>query len=499
LWKRLLGVRRRPGRWLPIGLTLWGWFLLVLVAVIGGGAGFSEYSMQPEFCRSCHIMEPYYQAWHRSTHKDIPCQDCHFEPGWRNTLKGKFQASAQVAKYLTRTYGSKPHAEIADASCLRSGCHEQRLLEGRVRWSVATSDVQTIEICFDHTPHLGQLRRGKQLRCVSCHSQIVQGEHLTVTVSTCFLCHFKDLSHGRDNEVLGGCRSCHDAPRHVIQTATGPFNHKEYLDRGVACENCHSDSISGEGDVPKQVCGNCHNVAEHLDRYSDSAFLHRNHVTEHKVECLHCHIQIEHRLSATKQDRSNNCGACHEGSHGGPASLYRGLGGRGVPNMPSPMARTQVDCIACHRHRERPDAEAEVVGQTFTAVADSCAYCHGPKYAGVLDGWRTDVNRLQEKAETAYARAIAATRTVNLSPAARRRAEILLDDADHNRRLVLLGHGVHNVNYATALLNTAIGFCDQAEQILQSGDPSEPSGKRPPASQPTEDLPTSGDHGQKKN
>src|SRR5690606_25869693 len=134
----------------------------------------------------CHIMEPYYQAWHDSTHKDVPCADCHFEPGWRNTLHGKFQASSQAAKYITNTYGSKPHAEVRDASCMRSGCHEKRVLEGKVDWDVPTSRGDMITIRFDHTPHLEPDRRGKQLRCVSCHSQMVQGQHIVVTLDTCF-------------------------------------------------------------------------------------------------------------------------------------------------------------------------------------------------------------------------------------------------------------------------------------------------------------------------
>jgi nitrate/TMAO reductase-like tetraheme cytochrome c subunit len=468
-WWRVLGLRRRNGKWLRVGLTLWGWVLVMLVVVVGGATGFGEYSMQPDFCRSCHIMEPYYQAWHRSTHNGVACQDCHFEPGWRNTLRGKFQASAQVAKYLTRTYGSKPHAEIADASCLRSGCHEKRLLEGKVRWAAPTSDGQTIDIAFDHTPHLGQLRRGKQLRCVSCHSQIVQGEHLTVTVSTCFLCHFKGLQHGRDNEVLGGCRSCHDAPAQIVQSALGPFDHREYVDRGVACENCHSDSIAGDGEVPKQVCGNCHNVAEHLGRFGDTAFVHRNHVTEHKVECSHCHIKIEHRLGAARAGRSGGCGACHEGSHGGPAALYRGTGGRGVPDMPSPMARTEVDCIACHRHREVPSETAEVVGQTFAAAADSCQYCHGAKYAGTLGQWKHDLAALEAKVASACSEARQRVTAAEVPAAVRRRAELLLADADHNRRLVSLGHGVHNFNYALALLNAALDFCRNADAALATG------------------------------
>ena len=64
-WWRIMGLRRRERRWWPIGLTAWGWVFVVLLVVVGGGVGFGEYSMQPDFCRSCHIMEPYYQAWQR--------------------------------------------------------------------------------------------------------------------------------------------------------------------------------------------------------------------------------------------------------------------------------------------------------------------------------------------------------------------------------------------------------------------------------------------------
>ena len=124
------------GKRLRIGLTKWGWVPAGRAGAVGGRAAFAEYSMQPDFCRSCHIMEPYYQAWHHSTHKNVPCVDCHFEPGLENTLNGKLQASSQAVKYITHTYGSKPHAEIHDVSCLRSGCHEKRLLEGKVNWTV---------------------------------------------------------------------------------------------------------------------------------------------------------------------------------------------------------------------------------------------------------------------------------------------------------------------------------------------------------------------------
>jgi len=92
----LLGLRRRQSGRIRLVPTLWGWALIVMIVGLGGSAGFAEYSMKPDFCRSCHLMEPYYQAWHNSTHKNVACVDCHFEPGLENTLKGKWQASSQA-------------------------------------------------------------------------------------------------------------------------------------------------------------------------------------------------------------------------------------------------------------------------------------------------------------------------------------------------------------------------------------------------------------------
>jgi nitrate/TMAO reductase-like tetraheme cytochrome c subunit len=478
LWLRLLGIRRRNGRFLRFGLTRWGWALAILVVLGGGMAGMAEYTMQPDFCRSCHIMEPYYEAWHGSKHHNVPCADCHFDPGLKNTLRGKWQASAQAVKYLTNTYGSKPHAEIHDASCLREGCHDKGILEGQVKhWKVPNYDVT---IRFNHAPHLQPGRRGQQLRCVSCHSQLVQGQHIVVTLDTCFLCHFKGLKHGRYEETLGGCKACHDAPKEKVKLTNGYFNHSDYISRGVTCENCHSDSVKGDGAVPRQVCWNCHNQPNQIARYGEVQAMHAAHVSLHKVECSGCHVSIEHRLSAASEMtlaqplghpamNSGACGQCHEQTHAGPAELYRGVGGRGVPDMPSPMSRTRVGCLACHKSRELPEQKAEVVGQTFRAVQESCDYCHGKKYAGTLDQWKKTIAAHQAGAEAAYAKAKAALDKASLNPEDLLKAKKLLDDAEHNIRLVKLGHGVHNVNYSTALLNVAT---DDSAKVVQMLAPS---------------------------
>jgi nitrate/TMAO reductase-like tetraheme cytochrome c subunit len=483
LWFRLCGFKHRPGKWLRYLFTKRGWCQFILVAMLGGTIGFMEYSMSPEFCRSCHIMEPYYQAWHQSTHKDVGCPECHFEPGMLNTVKGKFEASSQAVKYITGTYGSKPHAEVRDASCLRSGCHETRVLEGAVKWEVKRQRGGTLKIRFDHGPHLKEKRRGKQLRCVSCHSQIVQGQHLVVTLDTCFLCHFKGLKHGRSEQKLGKCGICHDSPKEKITLATGEFNHKEYIDRGVACESCHSDSISGDGAVPRQVCWTCHNKSAQVARYVDTNFVHDNHITKHKVECSSCHVQIEHRLttgpafspfkpgSRYEVLHKGACGQCHEQTHGGPSELYRGSGGRGVPDMPSAMYRTQVDCIGCHKAPGRNKAQASIVGQTYLTVQESCDYCHDKKYDNRLAETKKKIADLTDIAEGAYVKAKADLAKRNLDAMDLLDVQRKLDDANHNIRIVKFGHGVHNEPYSTALLNYALEQCQKAQRIIKSTQP----------------------------
>lgn len=114
----------------------------------------AELTSRPGFCSTCHYMRPYVDAWETSTHADVTCTDCHFPPGFKSKVKGKFTALSMLVNYATGVYKkSKPWAEISDGSCLRSGCHSERLLEGEVEFREA--------IVFDHEPHLTSLRREK--------------------------------------------------------------------------------------------------------------------------------------------------------------------------------------------------------------------------------------------------------------------------------------------------------------------------------------------------
>jgi nitrate/TMAO reductase-like tetraheme cytochrome c subunit len=274
--------RRRRG---TVGLLIAAGVLLVVGVA---GAGLWELSSSPVLCNTCHIMKPYVEAWRTSKHNGVACVQCHYPPGLRDTIWVKYQALTQVVKWATQTYSSKPFAEVEDGSCLRSGCHDRRLLQGKVVFKRG--------IVFDHRPHLEDVRRGRQLRCTSCHSQIVVGTHIEVTESTCFLCHFKGMKTSRELTPIGGCPGCHEPPKGDIMVGSIRFNHEEVQRRGVGCQKCHLNVVQGEGEAPRERCFTCHNQPEKLQRHGDTAFIHDFHVAGHNIECARCHTPIKHQL-----------------------------------------------------------------------------------------------------------------------------------------------------------------------------------------------------------
>jgi nitrate/TMAO reductase-like tetraheme cytochrome c subunit len=279
------GRRRWGAR--GVGLVL----LLAAVVLIGGaGAGAWHASSSPRFCNSCHIMHPYVEAWKTSRHADVVCTQCHYPPGLRDTLRVKFQAVTQVAKWATGAYNSKPYAEVEDASCLRSGCHDPAALATKGRLTFGRG------IHFDHGPHLNAAITGRQLRCTSCHAQLVVEKHFEVQLNTCFTCHFKGTKTARELTPVAGCQGCHDVPKGAIDLGVIRFSHEDLVRRGVACQSCHLNVVEGRGEAPRERCVGCHNEPAKLARYSDPKALHTAHVTEHSIDCTRCHTEIRHRL-----------------------------------------------------------------------------------------------------------------------------------------------------------------------------------------------------------
>jgi nitrate/TMAO reductase-like tetraheme cytochrome c subunit len=400
--------------------------LLLAVSVLFALASF-EVTSTPKFCGSCHIMKPYYVSWKTSSHKQIPCVDCHIPPGIESELRKKYEALSMVVRYFTGTYGTHPWAEVDDVSCLE--CHERRLVSGREPFH---------SVIFDHKPHLTEMRRGKKLRCTSCHSQIVQGSHIAVTTSTCILCHFKDQPAGTGTAQ---CELCHNVPNITVRKAGMTFNHSDVAKFDMKCDSCHAGIISGKGEVPRNRCLSCHNEAARLQRFNETETLHRIHVTDHKVECLDCHNEILHATMKEHME-GGNCATCHSTAHSPQQRLYAGVGGKGSDSVPDPMYLAGVRCEGCHFLPAQWGEE-----RILRASEVSCMSCHGASFNQIYARWQKIANDRLQQAKAIIQRAENQFAT---------QPDKALEEARENIQLIEKARPIHNVNYTLRLLNTSL-------------------------------------------
>ncbi|MBZ0263056.1 NapC/NirT family cytochrome c [bacterium] len=428
---------------------------------------FFEVTTHPDFCGSCHLMRPYIAAWEHSSHADVSCMKCHAKPGLTGYLETKFTAMSMLANYATGLYKrSKPWAEIEDANCLTGGCHQTRLLDGEIEF--------TRGIKFDHTPHLSETRRGRKLRCTSCHSQIVQGEHISVTTSTCFLCHFKNVTVER-REELANCTLCHQtlpgmegyAPMHNLDTelissdthgdvtehigavkkeadwqtsqdagaVPALFDHTNIVADSVACNTCHQRMWSGNGNVLRERCGSCHSQAEHINRIDDLEFIHEMHIEKRKVECQRCHDAITHQNPPLVEHIEGNCNTCHANPHSPMLAVYSGTGSRLVDEViPDIMYQSGVVCASCHRDLETGMSEANISSDV------TCAPCHKDNYLTLAKDWRKGYQARVADMQRALAQA---------------GSHPQIESVRHDLALLSRGGSWHNPKFADKVLDAA--------------------------------------------
>ncbi len=121
---------------------------VVIVAALGGFAAFGPpglyaKSESPEFCASCHVLQPEYEAWfHSGAHQNVKCIDCHLPNDnlvhhlWAKTLEGVLDALAFHTGRVSETIKiSESGARVVVDNCRR--CHTEllaRINEERRCW-----------------------------------------------------------------------------------------------------------------------------------------------------------------------------------------------------------------------------------------------------------------------------------------------------------------------------------------------------------------------------
>ena len=352
----------------------------------------------------------------------------------------KCWALSNCSNTSPETAAPRLSAEIPDESCLR--CHDTRLLSGRVEFH---------GVPFDHRPHLTETRRGKNLRCTSCHSQIVQGPHMTVTTSTCFLCHFKD---GMLNEGLGTCTRCHQIPEKKFDLGGGvKFSHELAYERGVDCANCHSDIIRGNGEVPKERCSVCHNRQDDLRRIDDHVFLHQKHVTEHKIDCLDCHLEIQHSLDPHKLEHAaSNCQACHANEHSEQVRMLHGEGGKSLPGAMVVWPRLGFRAppvIKSKKHRPRVPFFGK---HRWPFVSNVTTKRRRTGFKNATSNSRACSPRLKPSRRAL----VTAVGAANLDETQTAQFTKRLRDLEDDLQFLRVGNSIHNMHYADSLLHALV-------------------------------------------
>jgi len=138
------------------------------------------------------------------------------------------------------------------------------------------------------------------------------------------------------------------------------------------------------------------------------------------------------------------------------------------------MFTTNVDCIACHRRLEESHAALHTTKYAEKAIEQACVDCHGPGFDESLRHWRGLLSKMESDTNQrifGVQNALFDLEKTGASSTRFKKAQHLLNEARHNYSLVLLGKGVHNIEYAFRLLNVANNKTEQALTAIDSNHP----------------------------
>jgi len=420
-----------------IGIIVLVWFIPNVI--------FLSVSGSTRTCKSCHIMEPYINEWSTSVHKDISCTTCH-KLGFNFFTKVSFETLAGI-------YNPQPIAIVNDRTCLK--CHPLSDISKPVFYKN--------RVYFDHSKHVGKSVREMLLTCETCHPSVTHGTELKIVdEDACISCHFIGAPRG---EAITGCPSCHGSPTKTVNLNGMSFNHKSYLTKGMQCNQCHLDVITGNGSVPRNKCHKCHEDRSY--KYSNPVFVHNTHVTKEHLTCDKCHTPMHHGEIHMIQALQSNCTDCHLDRHNYQREMYMGIGATETANMPDSMFLTQVSCEGCHPdsgltgYRKAGLKKKENLQET----AKACIECHGKPYDSLMYNWIAIGNGMLTYVNNVIGKADTAINNADISGTKRLQAIKLIHEARFNERFVSHAKPSHNIRYTQQILMNSLGLIDKASHI----------------------------------
>lgn len=292
---------------------------------------------------------------------------------------------------------------------------------------------------------------------------------------------------------------------------------KDGTDANSSCTSCHSNShrepiessylYSGHaagGAVgyagSRSSCAQCHSNEGYIDYMETGMTNPDGYANPTAISCTTCHSKhstfdfendgydyalrsfgpvtliTDETITLDYGDKSNNCASCHQprrtgpvddgtgmfavtsshwGPHHGPQStLLEGIQGAeivGTESYPAPGTathRTGSSCTACHMGESEGGDDTGL--HSFNPTSTACTSCHGDTAPSKVEGLEEDMATLAALLETIgivhEGHPVEGTYTVQQAEAAWNYLLILEDSSN----------GVHNPNYAKALIKNSI-------------------------------------------
>jgi cytochrome c nitrite reductase small subunit len=152
-------------------MTKWTIAFAIMVGIAAGIGGYtfryakglSYFSTDPSACVNCHIMQPQYDAWQKSSHHTVAvCVDCHLP----HAFVPKYLAKAENGwrhgqKFTTQRFDEPIVVQAAGREILQNNCVH----------------------CHDQLVHdiaSGPRAELDQLDCVHCHAGVGHGQRASL-------------------------------------------------------------------------------------------------------------------------------------------------------------------------------------------------------------------------------------------------------------------------------------------------------------------------------
>ncbi len=152
--------------------------------------------------------------------------------------------------------------------------------------------------------------------------------------------------------------------------------------------------------------------------------------------------------------------------HTAQEDMYMGVGGIGVKGSASPMFKANVKCIGCHKVATQHGVNAKLFGQTYIGGAVGCTTCHGKGYQDIYTMWKENLKSMLADSETRHLEAKKLINAASKNNPDYQQALKLYQAASYNLLFVKAAKGIHNVDYASSLLDNASTNFKQVIKLL---------------------------------